>query len=179
MDIYSTFTTKRIDQVTKEEKVQMNVEFIENQIKQQTLPSLSSSVHIRPFCSKCRNNYNIWACMQCNHNYCLECLVYICIQQISEFLDRFNENQELIRNNFSYQCGIQDCGTVIYVPTAMVLYFLKYFASYTENIVNKTYIEMFCERNIYMQGIDTLYWIPFFDGIIFADIFNSIQKTSI
>ena len=61
----------------------------------------------------------------------------------------------------------------------MVLYFLKYFASYTENIVNKTYIEMFCERNIYMQGIDTLYWIPFFDGIKFADIFNSIQKTSI
>ena len=116
---------------------------------------------LNPYCSNCRS-INIYTCFApCNHNYCISCLLFCGIKNISFFLN----DPIYAKKKFQHSCCVPYCNGTLRIPTSLIYERLNDIKERKILDYNKQLLDS-------LEGWpDYIYqnyqaWIPVLDGLV-------------
>ena len=112
------------------------------------------------FCTCCNSSERVKGFL-CNHNLCLECIVFTGIAQIDDFFELYKGEKSVINYQFFFICPVKECPQIINIPCNLIMRELE---KYIERKV-KRFEKYFVDYDPKLQFWNE--WASYFDGLGF------------
>ena len=132
----------------------------------------NDSIFLTALCSFCKTQESFIA-FKCNHNYCIECIVFNGGSQILNLFKMLQSGQNNAPSIFQHYCMKEDCKKKITIPCILIYNLLFSLLSNQQSISDTSRIEKLYDLYSIFSSPEMPYWIPYLDGIKYKLVFSN------